>query len=139
MGNLHHRNRSVSSAGLLERLSEMTVQVILFFLVGCTKNNTGGAEGEQGAIADNATLFWGELYVVDKGAGIAVVVLESVAQATFLIATDGDGAMIEIDAGIDSLESGIGGITFLVTTNDVVAHLQWDNLLVVEYVLDNYD
>ena len=114
-------------------------KVILFFVVGCAKDDRGGTKGEEGAIADNAALFWGELYVIDKGASVAVVVFQRITQATFLITTNGDGAMIEIDAGIYCLESGIGGIAFLITTNDVVAHTKRDNLLVMEYVFDNND
>ena len=115
----------------------MFCKIFLFLFLGCAKDDRGGTKGEEGAIADNATLFWSELYVIDKGAGIAVVVLESVAQSTFLIATDGDGTMIEINAGIYCLESGISGIAFLITTNDVVAHTKRDNLLVMEYVFDD--
>ena len=109
---------------------------LLFFLVGCAEDDGGGTKRKKGAIADDATLFWSELYVIYKCACIAVVVFQGVAQAAFLITTNGDGAMIQVYAGVDSLESSIGRVALLIATYHVVAHLQWDNLLVMEYVFD---
>ena len=67
---------------------------LLFFLSWCAEDDGGGTKRKKGAIADDATLFGGELYIIYKCACIAVVVFQGVAQATFLITTNGDGAMI---------------------------------------------
>lgn len=50
-----------------------------------------------------------------------------------------DGAMVQIDARINSLEGTIGGIALLIASYHIVAHPQWDNLLVMEGVLDDDD
>ena len=44
--------------------------------------------------------------------------------------------MIQVYTGVDCLESGVGWVALLIATNNVVAHLQWDDLLVMEYVFD---
>ena len=107
------------------------------FFVRCAEDDGGGTKGEEGAIADDAALLGGELYVVDEGAGVAVVVLQGVAQSAFLVAIHGDGAVVQVDTGINGLESGIGRIALLVATNHIVAHAEGDDLLVVEHVFDN--
>ena len=112
---------------------------VLFFVAGCAEDDGGGTKRKKGAIADDATLFWGELYIIYKCACIAVVVFQGVAQAATLITTNGDGAMIEVYARVDSLESGIGWVALLIATYNVVAHLQWYDLLVMKHVFDYND
>jgi hypothetical protein len=47
--------------------------------------------------------------------------------------------MVQVDAGIDSFKGGIDGVSFLISAYNIVAHVQWYDLLVVEDVLDNND
>ena len=77
--------------------------------------------------------------MIDKGAGIAVIVFQRVFQFALFIAADSDGAVIQIDTGIDGLEGAVGGVALLVATNHIVAHMEGDDLLVMEGVLDDDD
>ena len=45
--------------------------------------------------------------------------------------------MVQVHAGVDGLEGGIDGIALLVAPNDIVAHVEGDDLLEVEHVLDD--
>ena len=44
-----------------------------------------------------------------------------------------------VDAGVDGLNRRVDGIAFLVSPNDVIAHAQGNDLLVVKNVLDDDD
>lgn len=50
------------------------------------EDNAGGTEGKEGAVLNDATLAGLQLYIAHKGAGIAVVVAERVAQLSALVA-----------------------------------------------------
>ena len=113
------------------------MRLILTF--GGAQDDAGGTEGKEGAVLDNTTLARLQFYVANKGAAVAVVVAEGVAQIALLVATDGERTVVEVYAGVDSFESGVDGIALLIASNDVIAHLQRDDLLVVEDVLDDYD
>ena len=52
---------------------------------------------------------------------------------------DIDGAVVQVDAGVDSLEGAVGWIALLITSDDVVSHAQGDDLFVVEHVFDDYN
>ena len=67
------------------------------------KDDAGGTEGEKGAILNDATLARLQLYVTHKGACIAIVITERIAQLPTLVARNGDGAVVKIYAGVDSL------------------------------------
>ena len=54
-----------------------------------------------------------------------------------LVATDGYGAVVQVDAGVDGLERRVDGVALLVTPDDVASHVQRDNLFVVEHILDD--
>ena len=101
------------------------------------QDDAGSTKGKECTILDDATLAGLQLYITHKGAGIAVVVAERIAQVATLVTRNGDGAVVEVNAGVNSLESGIDGIALLVAANDIVAHLQGNDLLVVEHVFDN--
>jgi len=103
------------------------------------KDDAGGTEGEKGSILNDATLARLQLYVTYKGACIAVVITERIAQLPTLVARNGDGAVVKIYAGVDSLEGSIDGVALLITANDVVTHLQGNDLLVVEHILNDDD
>lgn len=103
------------------------------------KDDAGGTEGEKGAILNDATLARLQLYVTYKGACIAVVITERIAQLPTLVARNGDGAVVKIYAGVDSLEGSIDRVALLITANDVVTHLQGNDLLVVEHILNDDD
>ena len=111
----------------------------LFFVFGSAEDDAGGADSEECAVGDDAALTGCELDVVDEGAGVAVVVFQGVAQTAVFVTADGDGAVVEIDAGIDGLERGVDGVALLVAADDVVAHAERNDLLVVEHVLDDDD
>ena len=107
------------------------------FGVGSPEDDAGGTDGEERPVLDDASFTLSDLYVVDESARITVVVLQRVAQTAFLVATDGDGAVVQIDAGVDGLEGCVDGVPLLVTSDDVIAHVQRNNLLVVEHILDD--
>lgn len=54
-----------------------------------------------------------------------------------LVMANIDGTMSEVDAGVDRLDGSVDWISLLVASNDVVAHLQGNDLLEVEHVLDD--
>ena len=112
----------------------------LFLLgVGAAEDDTGGTKGEEGAVLDDAALAGLQLDVTDKGAAVAVVVAECVAQLTSLVTADGQCAVVQVNTGVDGLEGCVDGIALLVAAYDVVAHVEGNDLLVVEDVLDNDD
>jgi hypothetical protein len=47
--------------------------------------------------------------------------------------------MVQVDTGVNRLKGTVGGITLLIASNDIVTHVQGDDLLEMEYVLDNHD
>ena len=113
--------------------------VLCLLTIGCAQDDAGGADGEEGAVFDDATLALFDFHVVDEGAGVAVVVGQGIAQLSALVAADVDSAVVEVDAGVNGLEGGVDGVAFLVAADNVVAHLQGNDLLVVEHVLDDDD
>jgi hypothetical protein len=47
--------------------------------------------------------------------------------------------MVQVYTGVNGLKGTVGGIAFLVTPNHVIAHMQGNDLLEMEHVLDNND
>ncbi len=103
------------------------------------ENDAGGADGEERAVGNDAALTGWYLHVIDKGARVAVVVAQHVAELPVLVAADVERAVVVVNAGIDGLEGGVDGVALLVAANDVVAHAQVERLLVVEDVLYDDD
>ena len=110
----------------------------VFVFVGL-QYDTGGTDGEKGAVFNDAPLSRWDFHIIDKGAGIAVVVTKGITQTAFLVATDVEGAVVQVHAGVNSLEGRVDRIAFLVAANDIVAHPQGDDLLIVKHVLDDGD
>ena len=67
------------------------------------KNNAGSTKCEEGAILDNATFFGVQLNVANKSSCIAVVIFQRVAQIATFVARNGDSAVVEINAGVNSV------------------------------------
>ena len=112
----------------------------LFLLgVGAAEDDAGCTKGEEGAVLDDAALAGLQLDVTDKGAAVAVVVAERVAQLTTLVTADGQCAVVQVNTGVDGLEGCVDGIALLVAAYDVVAHVEGNDLLVVEDVLNDDD
>ena len=116
--------------------SKMTriADLLVLIAVGGPEDNACGTNGEKRAIVDDAPLLRRELHIVDEGARIAVVVLESIAQIAAFVSRHGDGAVVQIYAGVYGLEGAIGRIALLVAANYIVAHPQGNHLFVMEYV-----
>ena len=106
---------------------------------GGPEDDTCGTDSEKGAIVDDTPFLGREFYIVDEGACIAVVVLEGVAQTAFFVPRDGDGAVVQVDAGVYGLEGAVGRITFLVAANHIVAHPQRKHLFIMEYIFYDDD
>jgi len=111
----------------------------LSFAVGGAEDDTGGTEGEEGAVGDDAALLGIEFHIIDEGSCIAVVVFQGIAQGTLLVATDGDGAVVQIDTGINGLERAVGWVAFLIAAYHIVAHAEGEHLFEMEHVLDDND
>jgi hypothetical protein len=47
--------------------------------------------------------------------------------------------MVQVYTGVNGLKGTVGGIAFLVTPNHVIAHMQGNNLLEMEHILNHYD
>ena len=78
-----------------------------------------------------------QFHVVDESTRVAVVIAERVAQLAFLVATGGDGAVVQVYTGVNGFEGRVDDIAFLLAPDGVVAHTQRDDLLIVEYVLND--
>ena len=113
------------------------VYLILFF--GSLEDDAGGTDGEESAAFDDASFAWRNLNIIHKGACVAVVVAQGVFQSALLVATDIQRAVVQVDAGVNSLKGGVDGIALLISANDVVAHLEGNDLLVVKHILDDGD
>ena len=77
------------------------------FGVGSPEDDAGGTDGEEGAVVDDAPFLGREFHIVNESTCIAVVVLEGIAQPSLLVSRYGDGAVVQVNAGIDSLESAV--------------------------------
>ena len=111
----------------------------LYFVFVCLQYDTGGADGEKGTVFNDAPLSRWDFHIIDKGASIAVVVTKGIAQTAFLVTADVEGAVVQVHAGVNSLEGRVDGVAFLVAANDIITHPQRDDLLVVKHVLDDGD
>ena len=88
--------------------------------------------GEDGSIL-NASLFAVTEYnVVYKCAGVAWTVLEDIFQTAVLVAADGYGAMVDVDARVVGLDSAVHSAVLHVASDGVDTHLQGNYLLVVD-------
>ena len=103
------------------------------------QDDARGTKGEEGAVLNDATLAGLQFYVAYKGSRIAVVVAERIAQCATLVTRHGDGTVVEVDAGVHRFKSCIDGVALLVASYHIVAHLQGNNLLIVEHVLNDDD
>lgn len=81
---------------------------VLFFFAGCTEDDAGGTKGEEGAVFNNPSFTGIEFDIVNEGACVAVVVFQGIAKSASFIATDGDGAVIQVDAGVNGLKGAVG-------------------------------
>ena len=115
------------------------IMCLCFVFLGTPQDDAGGSDGEEGAVGDDATLTGCELDVVDEGASVAVVVFQRIFEPALLVAADGDGAVVQVDTGVYGLEWCADRVALLVAADDVVAHAEGDDLLVVEHVLDDDD
>ena len=95
--------------------------------------------GEEGSIL-NASLFAVTEYnVVYECAGVAWTVLEDIFQTAVLVAADGYGAMVDVDARGVGLDSAVNSAVLQEASAGVDPQLQGNYLLVVEHVLDDRD
>lgn len=112
---------------------------VVGFGIGGAKDDAGGADGKESAISDNSALSGGKLDVVNERTGVAIVIFQRVTQLSTFVAANSDGAVVQVDAGVNSLERCADGVALLMATDDIVAHAEWDDLFVVEHVLDDHD
>ena len=110
-----------------------------FLAIGCAKNDGGGSDGEEGSVFYHASLAVAQNLVVHEGARIAGAVAEHVFQLALLVAAHVDYAVVHVYARVHGLDGAGYAAAFLVSADGVVAHLQGDDLLVCEHVLDDYD
>jgi hypothetical protein len=78
-----------------------------------------------------------QFHIAYERAGIAVIIDEGITQTASFVVADINGAMVQIDAGVNGLEGAVGGIAFLITAYDIIAHVQGKDLLVMKNILDN--
>ena len=112
---------------------------LLLFAVGCAKDDGGGANGEEGAVLDDTALTVAQNLIVHEGARIAWTVTEHILQFALFVAAHVDDAVVHVYAWVHGLDRAVDAAILHISADDVVAHLQWDDLLVCEYVLDDYD
>ena len=103
------------------------------------QNDACSTYGEEGSILDASLFAVTEYNVVYKCAGVAWTVLEDIFQTAVLVAADGYGAMVDVDARVVGLDSAVHSAVLHVASDGVDTHLQGNYLLVVEHVLDDRD
>ncbi len=97
------------------------------------------SDSEEGSVLDHPLFPVSEDLVIDEGAGIAGTVPEDIFKVAPLVTADVEGAVVDVDARVVGLDGSVCLAALHVSANHVVTHLQRDDLLVVEHVLnDNY-
>ena len=119
--------------------SSERIKKLILFTVGRAQDDARSPDGEEGSVFYDTALTSLDLNIVNEGSRVAVVVAEGIAQVAPLVAAYVDGTVVEVNAGVNGFEGGVDRVAFLVAAYDVVAHLQGNYLLVVEYVLDDND
>ena len=109
------------------------------FCIWRMQNDACSTYGEEGSILDASLFAVTEYNVVYKCAGVAWTVLEDIFQTAVLVAADGYGAMVDVDARVVGLDSAVHSAVLHVASDGVDTHLQGNYLLVVEHVLDDRD
>jgi len=121
----------------------VSFQLVIFPLfllaVCCAEDDAGGSDREEGAVFDDTALTVAQDFVIYEGAGIARAIAEYIFQSSFLVTAYIDDAVVHIYTWIYSLDRAVDATVLHISSDDVVAHLQRDNLLVGEYVFDDYD
>ena len=113
--------------------------LFLVVVVRATQDNAGGADGEERAILDDPPLTVAQYLVVHECARVAGAVAQHIFDASLLVAADIDDTMVVVDAGVVGLYRSVDSASLMVASYHVVTHLQGDDLLVVEHVLNDDD
>ena len=108
--------------------------MLLLFAVGRTQDDARRADGEQGAVLDDAPLPVAEYLIIDKSTSIARTVAEHIFQLARL-----DHTVEHINAGVVGLDGRVDLASFHIAAYRVVAHVEWKHLLVVEDIFDDQD
>ena len=120
-------------------LYQLVIFPLFLLAICCAEDNAGGSDGEEGAVFDDTALTVAQNFVIYEGAGVARTIAEHIFQSSFLVAAYIDDAMVHIYTWIYGLDRAVDATVLHVSSDDVVAHLQRDDLLVGEYVFDDYD
>ena len=112
---------------------------LFFFGIALSEDEGGGADGDDGGVLQiDAVLVLQDLVHIE-GSCIAGGVTQDVLQLALLATLYAYDAVTGVYAGVNGLDGFIDGGAFDVTAEDIVAHLQGDYLLIVEYILHNND
>ena len=107
---------------------------------GGTKDEGGGANGDDGAIGDTQAFVHLEESESYKGAcAVGAGIAQGVEEVSLAVLADVDDAVGGIHAGVVRLDRQIGMGAVDVASDDVVAQLQGQFLAVVEYVFHDDD
>ena len=112
---------------------------LLLFAVGCAKDDGGGANGEEGAVLDDTALTVAQNLIVHEGARIAWTVTEHILQLALFVAAHVDDAVVHVYAWVHGLDRAVDAAILHISADDVVAHLQGNDLLVGEDILYHND
>lgn len=96
-----------------------------------------GTYSEEGAVGDNATLAVGKDSIVNKGTGVGRTIAEDMSEVALLVTTDIEDAMVEIHRWVAALDRALYLVTLSVFADDVIAHLQWEDLLEMKDILND--
>ena len=84
------------------------------FHVFTTQNDTHGTDDEEGSVLNHTMLLRWELHFLHEGAGIAVVILQRIAQPFFLVPADSDGSVVQVLVWVNGLKGGVAGLPYWV-------------------------
>ena len=94
-------------------------------------------DGEERSPFDHPPFTVAEDFIVDESAGVRRSVAQHIPQPPVLVAADGDGAVRHVHAGVDRLYRAVDGVSFHVAADDILSHLQRDDLPEMKYILDD--
>jgi len=106
---------------------------------GDSQDEGGGSDGDDAAFLEAYAILVLQDVVHVEGAGVAGCIAQDVLQVASLVALHADDAVLGVDAGVDGVDGAVDVAAQHLATEDVVAHVEGDDLLVVEHVLYDYN
>lgn len=109
------------------------------FAIRGLQNDACGTDGKERSVFYHAPFAVAQYHIVYEGACVAGAVAEDIFQFAVLVARNVDDAVGDVDTWVYGLNRAVYPGVLHVAANHVVAHLQGNHLLVMEYILYHYN